>query len=58
MRNESNESNVGGDLQKSGCVLEEIKVANEYFLSKVQNFLGTSNSNIEKEGWFRRMLPP
>ena len=32
MRNELNESNVGGDLHKAGCVLDEIKVTNEYFL--------------------------
>ena len=29
MRNELNERNVGGDLQKSGCVLDEIKAAYE-----------------------------
>ena len=29
MRNELNERNVGEDLHKSGCALEEIKVANE-----------------------------
>ena len=38
MRNELNESNVGGYLQKYGCVLDKIKAANEYFLSKPDNF--------------------
>ena len=49
MRNELNERNVGGDLHKSGCVLDEIKAANEYFFSKLQNLLGTSNSNNDEE---------
>ena len=49
MRNELNERNVGGDLHKSGCVLEEIKAANEYFLSKLENLSGKSNSNYEGE---------
>ena len=30
--NEFNERNVGGDLHKGGCILDEIKAANEYFL--------------------------
>ena len=47
--NELNEINVCGYLQKSECVLEEIKAANEYFLSKLQNLLGTSNSNLDEE---------
>ena len=38
MRNELNERNVGGDLHKAGCVIDKIKVANEYFLSKLQIF--------------------
>ena len=45
MRNELNDRNVGGDLYKAGCVLDEIKAANEYFLSKPQNLSGASNSN-------------
>ena len=49
MRNELNERNVGGDLYKSGCVLDTIKSANEKFLSKLQIVLGTSNSNNEEE---------
>ena len=48
-RNESNERNVGGYLHKSGCVLDKIKAANEYFLSKVQNFSEKSNSNYDGE---------
>ena len=49
MRNELNERNVGGDLQKSGCVLDKIKAADKYFLSKLENFPGTSNSNYDEE---------
>ena len=45
MKNELNERNVGGDLHKARCFIDEIKVANEYFISKLQNVLGTSNSN-------------
>ena len=48
-RNESNERNVGGDLHKPGCVIDKIKVANEYFLSKIENFSGKSNSNYDGE---------
>ena len=44
-----NERNFGGDLNKYGCVIGEIKAANEYFLSKLQNFLGASNSNYDEE---------
>ena len=40
MRNALNERNLGGDLRKSGCVLDEIKAANEYFISKLENLLG------------------
>ena len=40
IRNELNEKNVGGDLNKYGCVLDEKKPANEYFLSKFQNLSG------------------
>ena len=29
MRNELNERNVGEDLHKSACILDEIKAANE-----------------------------
>ena len=49
MRNELNDMNVGGDLYKSGCVIDKIKSANENFLTKLQNFLGTSNSNNYEE---------
>ena len=49
MRNELDGSNVGGDLWKSGCVLNEIKADNEKFLSKLQNLWGTSNSNNDEE---------
>ena len=49
MRNALNERNLGGDLRKSGCVLDEIKAANGYFLSKIQNLLGKSNSNYYGE---------
>ena len=44
-----NERNVGGDLHKAGCVLDKIKAANEYFLSKIENFPGKSNSNYDGE---------
>ena len=44
-----NESNVGGYLHTSGCVLDKIKAANEYFLSKIDIFLGKSNSNYDGE---------
>ena len=40
IRNELNEKNVGGGLHKAGCILDEIKAANEYFLSKLQNLSG------------------
>ena len=49
MINELNDRNVGVYLYKSGCVLDKIKAANEYFLSKLQNFLVTSNSNNDEE---------
>ena len=48
-RKEFNERNVGGDLNKSGCILDKIKAANEYFLSKLHNFMVTSNSNNDEE---------
>ena len=44
-----NERNVGGDLHKYGCVIDKIKAANEYFLSKLQNLSGKSNSNYDGE---------
>ena len=44
-----NERNVGGDSQKYGCVLDEIKAANGYFLSKLEIFSGKSNSNYDGE---------
>ena len=47
--NELNERNVGGDLHKPVCVLDEIKAANECFLSKLENLSGKSNSNYEGE---------
>ena len=43
------ERNVGGDLHKAGCVIDKIKAASEYFLSKLQNLLGESNSNYDGE---------
>ena len=49
MRNELNERNSGEDLYRSGCVLDRIKAANEYFLSKIDNFSGKSNSNYDRE---------
>ena len=49
MRNEFNERNVGGDLHKAGCVLDKIKAASEYFLSKIENFSGKFNSNYDVE---------
>ena len=50
MRNELNESNVGGDLHKSGCVLDKIKADNEYFLSKIEN-LSVNLTVIMMERW-------
>ena len=47
MRNELNERYFGGYLHKSGCALGKIKVANKYFLSKLQNVLGESNYDGE-----------
>ena len=41
--------NVGGNLQKSGCCPDEIKAANEYFLSKLENLSGKYNSNYDGE---------
>ena len=46
-RTELNAQNVGGDLYKAGCVLEEIKAANESFLRKLQYLLAT---NTGKDG--------
>ena len=48
-RNELNEMNVGGDLHKYGCFLDNMKSANEYFLSKLQNLSGKYNSNYDGE---------
>ena len=36
-------------MYKYGCVLDKIKAANEYFLSKLQNLLGKYNSNYDGE---------
>ena len=36
-----------GDLYKAGCVLDEIKAANESFLGNFQDLLGT---NIGEDG--------
>ena len=44
-----NDSNFGGDLYKAVCVLDKIKAISENFLSKIQNFLGTFNSNNDEE---------
>ena len=45
MRIELNERNVCGNLQKSECVLGEIKATNEYLLSKFENLSGKYNNN-------------
>ena len=42
MRTELNDRNSGGDLYKAGCVLEEIKAANESFLGKIKDLSGTN----------------
>ena len=47
MINELNDRNFGGDLLKDGCLLEKIKAASEYFLSKLENFSVKSNSNYD-----------
>ena len=47
--NELNERNFGGDLHKSGFIIDKIKAANEYFLSKLQNLSGTYNINNDEE---------
>ena len=49
MRIELNEMNVGVDLHRYGCVLDEIKAANEYFLPKLENLSGKSNGNYDRE---------
>ena len=49
MRIELNEMNVGVDLHRHGCVLDEIKAANEYFLPKLENLSGKSNGNYDRE---------
>ena len=49
MRNEYNERNAGADLHKAGCVLDKMNASNEYFLSKLENLLGKSNSNYDGE---------
>ena len=47
--NDLNEMNVGGYLHKDGCVLDKIKAANEYLLSKLENLSKKSNSNYNGE---------
>ena len=47
--NECNERNIGDDLYKSECVIDKIKLANEYFLSKLQNLSLKSNSKYDGE---------
>ena len=42
MRTEINDQNVGEDLYKSGCVLDDIEAANESFLGKLQYLSGTN----------------
>ena len=42
MRTELNARNVGGDLYKVGCVLDEIKAANESLLGELQYLSGTN----------------
>ena len=39
-RTELNAQNVGGDLYKAGCVLDEIRSANESFLGNIQDLSG------------------
>ena len=48
-RNELNERNVDGYLHKAGYIHDEIKAANEYFLSKFENLSGKSNSKYNRE---------
>ena len=36
MKTELNARNIDGDLYKAGCVLDDIKAANESFLVKLQ----------------------
>ena len=38
IRNELNEGNVGGNLHQTGCGLDKIKAANEYYQSKIEIF--------------------
>ena len=47
MKTELNARNIGGDLYKQGCVLDDIKAANESFLVMIQYLLGT---NTEEYG--------
>ena len=42
MRTELNAQNIGEDLYKAGYVLEKINAANESFLGKRQDLLGTN----------------
>ena len=42
MRTELDSWNVGGNLYKAGCVLDDIKAANESFLGKLQYLSGTN----------------
>ena len=42
MKTELNARNVSGKLYKAGCVLDEIKEANESFLGKLQDLSGTN----------------
>ena len=42
MRTELDSRNVGGNLYKAGCVLDDIKAANESFLGKLQYLSGTN----------------
>ena len=42
MRTELHARNVGGELYKAGCVLDEIKAATESFLGKLQGLSGTN----------------
>ena len=48
-RNELNDRNIGGTLQKYGYVIDKIKAANRYFLSKLENVSGKSNGNYDGE---------
>ena len=47
MREELNRRNVGGDAFRADCVLDDIKIANESFLSKLGEMPGVNNRKNE-----------